>query len=70
MRSPTIARVRRGELCTGCGLCAGLSDGAFTLAEEAPGYLRPPDQASLPARTERLIAAACPGSRVAPWTDE
>lgn len=67
MISPTVERVRRGELCTGCGLCAGLSGGAFALEDQAPGYLRPPPGAALPAAVEPKVAAACPGSRVAPW---
>jgi coenzyme F420 hydrogenase subunit beta len=67
MPSPTIARVRAGELCTGCGLCAGLSAGSFALSEVAPGYLRPPIGAKLSPGAEAAVARACPGNRVAPW---
>lgn len=69
MLSPTIERVRKGQLCTGCGLCAGLSDGGFRLEEVAPGYLRPPENAELPPAAEAAVARSCPGSRVAPWPD-
>lgn len=67
IESPTILRVSQGELCSGCGLCAGLSDGAFALEERAPGFLRPPAGASLPVEAEDLVAAACPGSRLPAW---
>lgn len=67
MASPTIKRVLAGDLCSGCGLCAGLSGGAFALEEVAPGFLRPPSDARVPAAAEPAIARACPGSRVAPW---
>lgn len=67
--SQTLKRVSKGELCTGCGLCAALSDGAFALEDQAPGYLRPPAAARLPAAAEQLVAAACPGNRVVPWPD-
>lgn len=69
MLSPTIERVRSAELCTGCGLCAGLSAGSFALQEVSPGYLRPPLQAKVPAGAEPVIAQSCPGSRVAPWPE-
>lgn len=65
--SPTVQRVIAGDLCSGCGLCAGLSNGSFSLQEVAPGFLRPPPDARVPAAAEPAIARACPGSRVAPW---
>lgn len=67
MPSPTLERVRRGQLCTGCGLCAALSSDGFALREESPGYLRPPPGASLPVEIEPILARSCPGSRVKPW---
>jgi coenzyme F420 hydrogenase subunit beta len=67
IQSETIRRVSQGELCSGCGLCAGLSDGAFALEEQEPGFLRPPAGASLPVEAEHLVAAACPGSRLPAW---
>jgi coenzyme F420 hydrogenase subunit beta len=39
--SPTVARVLRGQLCTGCGLCASLSGGEIEMTTVAPGYARP-----------------------------
>jgi coenzyme F420 hydrogenase subunit beta len=69
MPSATVRRVLRGELCTGCGLCASVSQGAIRMADEAPGYARP--QATgrpLAEGAEATIAAACPGARIEPWT--
>jgi len=65
--SPTLKRVLRGELCTGCGLCAGVSDGAIAMQSTPPGYNRPQLRGELPAAAERMIAKACPGAVVAPW---
>lgn len=66
-QSPTLARVLAGQLCTGCGLCAGVSSGAVRMETAAPGFSRPRQVASVSADDERKIASACPGSVVAPW---
>ena len=58
--SAALARVARGQLCTGCGLCAGIAPQAIRMAMEAPGYLRPQQHATLTAEQEAGIAAACP----------
>lgn len=58
--SPALARVARGDLCAGCGACAGLAPGKVAMAEAAPGYLRPVQTAPLTAPEEAAIAAACP----------
>lgn len=69
IKSATVRRVLRGELCTGCGLCASISEGAIRMAEQAPGYARPEATgAVMPAEAERKIAETCPGARVEPWT--
>jgi coenzyme F420 hydrogenase subunit beta len=70
MTSPTVARVLRGELCTGCGLCAAVSGGAIEMRSTPPGYNRPAAVAEVSAAAERAIAHACPGAVVAPWPDE
>jgi coenzyme F420 hydrogenase subunit beta len=67
--SATLDRIERGELCTGCGLCAGISDGAVKMEIAAPGFNRPIAKAPLPAPTEALIDECCPGSTVAPWPE-
>lgn len=59
--SPALARVRRGNLCAGCGGCALVAPGAVTMQMEPPGYLRPHQSAPLSAEQEARIAAICPG---------
>ena len=65
--SPTVRRVLKGELCSGCGLCASVSDGAIRMASTPPGYNRPVGRKPISADAERTIAGACPGAVVAPW---
>ena len=65
--SPTVQRVLRGELCTGCGLCASLSAG-IEMASLAPGYNRPVAAGPVSRVEEETIAATCPGAVVEPWT--
>ncbi len=64
--SPTLKRVVDGQLCSGCGACAGISD-AVAMTSAAPGYNRPVERAPVSRETDAVIAAICPGSRVAPW---
>lgn len=65
--SPTLRRVLNGQLCTGCGLCAGVAPDAIAMETVAPGYSRPLQAAPLTPKQERQIASACPGAVVAPW---
>lgn len=65
-RSRTVDRVLRGQLCTGCGLCASVSGGAISM-DNATGYNRPVQTAPVSAEAERQIAGACPGVAVNPW---
>ena len=58
--SPALARVARGQTCSGCGLCAGIAPEAITMAQQPPGYLRPVQSAPLTTGQEAGIAAACP----------
>jgi coenzyme F420 hydrogenase subunit beta len=67
MTSPTVARVLRGELCSGCGLCASVSGGALRMASLPPGYNRPVAEGAVTPAAERVIAQSCPGAVVAPW---
>ncbi len=67
--SPTLRRVARGQLCSGCGLCAGISGGAIEMETAAPGYSRPRQVAPLNIVTEQTIETACPGATIAPWQD-
>jgi coenzyme F420 hydrogenase subunit beta len=63
--SRTIERVVRGELCSGCGLCASLSGAGMEALP--PGYNRPGTAPQVDAGKEKLLAETCPGSLVAPW---
>jgi coenzyme F420 hydrogenase subunit beta len=65
--SPTIARVLAGETCAGCGLCAGISNGAISMAIDDKGFARPDVRGAVALQVEAAIAAACPGAVVAPW---
>lgn len=68
--SPALNAVLRGKLCSGCGLCAGISEGAVALELTPPGFLRPRQTAPLTDRQEAVIAGSCPGLVVARWDDE
>ncbi|PZQ55160.1 MAG: hypothetical protein DI570_22480, partial [Phenylobacterium zucineum] len=66
-KSPTVERVVRGELCTGCGLCAAVAPGAIRMEDETPGYARPVQTGGVSAEAEATIAGSCPGAVVAEW---
>ncbi len=59
--SETLGRVAKGDLCTGCGGCAGLFPDAVAMQMQAPGFLRPRQVALLPIGADDAIAAICPG---------
>lgn len=65
--SPTVARVLAGDLCSGCGLCAGVSSGAIAMESEHPGFARPMQSQPISSAAEARIAGCCPGSIVSPW---
>lgn len=67
MNSPTVDRVVKGRLCTGCGLCASVAGGAIEMEMVAPGYSRPRQAGDVSAASEAIISAACPGAVVAEW---
>ena len=62
--SPVLARVARGQTCTGCGLCAAIAPAAITMTMQPPGYLRPVQSAPLTPAQESGIDAACPAISV------
>ena len=59
--SPALARVDRGNLCAGCGLCAGLAPDRIVMEAASPGFLRPRQTGAITPLEERLIAQTCPG---------
>ena len=67
-RSKTVDRVLRGQLCTGCGLCASVSAGAIAM-DDGSGYNRPVQTRPISVASETIIANACPGVVVEPWRE-
>lgn len=67
--SPTLERVLRGELCSGCGMCASIGGDAIEMRRVPPGYNRPHQIAPIAAAAEMAIAASCPGAVASPWPD-
>lgn len=67
--SPTLKAALDGQLCSGCGLCAGVSGGAVEMALSPPGFLRPVQHAPITSEQERVITGSCPALTVAPWDD-
>jgi coenzyme F420 hydrogenase subunit beta len=68
-RSPTVERVLRGRLCSGCGLCADASRGALRMEMVEPGFARPVQHGPVDPAAERVIADCCPGAVVAAWQE-
>jgi coenzyme F420 hydrogenase subunit beta len=66
-QSPTVSKVLKGGLCSGCGACAGVSDGAISMSIDAKGFARPVQHAPLTQEQEATISASCVGMHVAPW---
>lgn len=60
-KASALATVARGDLCAGCGACAGLVPDRIRMHTAPPGYLRPEQTGALSAQEDRLIAAICPG---------
>lgn len=61
LASPALERVRRGDLCAGCGACATVADGHVAMHLASPGYLRPVETGPLTSEEDAAIAAVCPG---------
>ena len=59
--APSLSRVARGSLCSGCGGCAAAAPGKVRMETKAPGYLRPTQIKTLTPEEDRLIVAICPG---------
>ncbi len=68
-QSPLLSKVLTGELCAGCGLCAGMAPDALAMAIDAHGFARPVQSRPLSEAQERAIAAACPALTVFPWPE-
>lgn len=62
--SPSLDSVLKANLCAGCGLCAGVSDGAIEMHFDTVGFLRPKQVDAISGTTEHKIKHACPGLSV------
>jgi coenzyme F420 hydrogenase subunit beta len=56
-----LARVERGNLCTGCGGCALVAPSQVQMELRSPGYLRPAQTGPLTPAQDHQIARICPG---------
>lgn len=59
--SQSLGRVARGDLCAGCGACAGLFPEQIRMETQGRGWLRPVQTAPLTESQDQTIAAICPG---------
>jgi coenzyme F420 hydrogenase subunit beta len=59
--TPSLAKVKKGALCAGCGGCAAIAPDAISMAMSPTGYLRPVQTAEVTSDQDRAIAAICPG---------
>ncbi|MGA2397963.1 MAG: Coenzyme F420 hydrogenase/dehydrogenase, beta subunit C-terminal domain [Steroidobacteraceae bacterium] len=65
-RARSLTEVAAHGLCTGCGLCAGMSTGGVTMVMTAEGFLRPSVAPDIDPKEHARLLALCPGSRVGP----
>ena len=57
-----IDYIKKGDLCTGCGACAAISNGAIDMALSEAGYLRPIQRDVIDPTVDQLILEVCPGT--------
>lgn len=61
-KSPkSLERILKNGCCTGCGLCASVSNGAIEMQTSSSGFLRPQQKGALASHTDQLILDICPG---------
>ncbi|MFN3938873.1 MAG: coenzyme F420 hydrogenase/dehydrogenase beta subunit N-terminal domain-containing protein, partial [Gemmobacter sp.] len=59
--APSLGRVARGDLCSGCGGCAALVPGKIAMQRVAEGFLRPRQSVSLTDAEDAALTRVCPG---------
>lgn len=62
-----IETIKASGLCSGCGLCAGISEGdnpAIAMEDSPQGFRRPVAVAPVSPRQAELIDAVCPGANI------
>ena len=67
-QSRVLARIDTGDLCAGCGGCAGVFPDKIRMETSPPGFLRPREIAPLTEAEQAALARFCPalGQSVAP----
>lgn len=58
--SKSLRRIARGDLCAGCGACAGVFPGKIAMERAQPGFLRPRQIAELGTEEDQAFARFCP----------
>lgn len=59
--SPTLRRIAKGHLCSGCGACAAIAPEAIKMQVDDTGFLRPLETGDVSREQDQNIAAVCPG---------
>ena len=59
--APSLERVAKGRLCSGCGGCALIAPGRIVMGYDSQGFLRPRQTGSVSANEDARIARICPG---------
>lgn len=59
--SNALERVRKGNLCSGCGGCALVAGGKVNMEIQKPGYARPKQTEPLTAAENEAVWSICPG---------
>ena len=62
--SKALERILKSNCCTGCGLCAAVSEGAIDMHMSSDGFLRPQQQSPISSHTDQLIDDICPGVKM------
>jgi coenzyme F420 hydrogenase subunit beta len=58
--TPVLRRIAQGDLCAGCGACAGVLPNKIAMETAPPGFLRPRETAPLSAAEEAAMTRFCP----------
>ena len=58
--SKLLNRIAKGDLCSGCGACAGVFPDKVTMKMAEPGFLRPRQSALLSTAEEEALPDFCP----------
>ncbi len=63
-KAKSLQRVLGANCCSGCGLCASISESGIEMTMTADGFLRPRQIAPVSTQVDRLIADVCPGMKL------